>query len=52
MEPVNPQFDFQQLKDKVAQLPLAPGVYLYKDSAGKVIYVGSSNFAGWHIAQF
>ena len=42
MEPVNPQFDFQQLKDKVAQLPLAPGVYLYKDSAGKVIYVGKA----------
>ena len=34
--------DYQQLKAKVAQLPLAPGVYLYKDSAGKVIYVGKA----------
>jgi excinuclease ABC subunit C len=30
------------LKEKVAQLPFAPGVYLYKDGAGTVIYVGKA----------
>src|SRR5579862_9487674 len=31
-----------ELKEKVGQLPLAPGVYLYKDGAGTVIYVGKA----------
>ena len=31
-----------ELRDKVSQLPFSPGVYLYKDGAGRVIYVGKA----------
>src|SRR6266849_1452728 len=31
-----------ELRDKVASLPLSPGVYLYKDLSGKIIYVGKA----------
>src|SRR3954469_11325533 len=31
-----------ELREKVAQLPTEPGVYLYKDGQGKVIYVGKA----------
>jgi excinuclease ABC subunit C len=30
------------LDDKLKEIPRAPGVYLYKDAAGKIIYVGKA----------
>jgi len=31
-----------KLKEKVARLPESPGIYIFKDSAGKIIYIGKA----------
>lgn len=32
----------EELKERIKNVPLKPGVYLYKDAAGQVIYVGKA----------
>ena len=42
----------QQLLDKANDLPLAPGVYLMMDKAGKVIYVGKAKKLKNRVSQY
>ena len=41
-----------ELRDKVSQLPLEPGVYLYKDGAGRVIYVGKAKILRHRVRSY
>ena len=36
------EFGFQRAAAKVREFPQTPGVYLMKDAAGRVIYVGKA----------
>jgi excinuclease ABC subunit C len=40
------------LREKVGQLPLAPGVYLYKDVGGRVIYVGKAKILRHRVRSY
>jgi excinuclease ABC subunit C len=41
-----------ELRDKVSRLPLSPGVYLYKDDAGRVIYVGKAKILRHRVRSY
>ena len=44
--------DFEQLKEKALSLPYAPGVYIMKDKADKVIYVGKAKKLKNRVSQY
>lgn len=43
---------FEELKQKANSLPLSPGVYLMRDSANKVIYVGKAKKLRNRVSQY
>lgn len=42
----------QQLKDKLKELPSAPGVYFHKDKSGEIIYVGKAAVLKNRVRQY
>jgi len=43
---------YEQLKEKALSLPLAPGVYIMRDKANKVIYVGKAKKLKNRVSQY
>ena len=43
---------FEELKDKAASLPMAPGVYIMRDKAETVIYVGKAQKLKNRVSQY
>ena len=44
--------DFNELKDKALSLPLEPGVYIMRDKADRVIYVGKAKKLKNRVSQY
>ncbi len=44
--------DMEELREKANRLPMQPGVYLMKDSAGTVIYVGKAKALKRRVSQY
>lgn len=42
----------QKLKEKAQSLPLSPGIYIMKDTSGKIIYVGKSKKLRNRVSQY
>ncbi len=45
-------FEKSSIKQKLKNLPLCPGVYLMKDNAGQIIYVGKSKLLKNRVSQY
>ncbi len=43
---------YDKIKDRLAALPMCPGVYLMKDSANNIIYVGKSKVLKNRVSQY
>jgi excinuclease ABC subunit C len=41
-----------EIRQKVSQLPTTPGVYIFKDSAGRVLYVGKAKSLRGRVASY
>jgi excinuclease ABC subunit C len=50
--PDNRQAVLEQLRAKVSALPAAPGVYLFRDAAGVVLYVGKARSLRSRVASY
>ncbi|HET7153322.1 MAG TPA: GIY-YIG nuclease family protein, partial [Candidatus Kapabacteria bacterium] len=44
--------DKSQIENKLKNLPVSPGVYIYKDAAGNIIYVGKAKSLKNRVSQY